>query len=233
MINKSSIFRVIEKEHRQRKTMLLCKNSKAEKHFASLLDKALIFYTKEKCCYDKYGNWCYIDFFIPLYNIAIEIDGREHLTSERKKKDIKKESFLLNKRKITTIRYTNDECLKMGSISIIDIVKKAGKIALSKNDIQYKIKNKSEELRMAQKEATFDVYTNIYIYDKDKDVTYKFKDLYIAKHSTGVAYKYLISALNSNKDINASSLFILSKSETEIAELKNKHYESIWNTKVQ
>lgn len=75
MINKSSIFRVIEKEHRQRKTMLLCKNSKAEKHFASLLDKALIFYTKEKCCYDKYGNWCYIDFFIPLYNIAIEIEG--------------------------------------------------------------------------------------------------------------------------------------------------------------
>lgn len=94
-----NIFRIIEKEHAKRKNILLRKNSKAEKHFATLLNNASIFYTKEKCCYDKYGNWFYIDFFILLYNIAIEIDGIEHNRTDRKEKDMKKEAFLQKKKK--------------------------------------------------------------------------------------------------------------------------------------
>lgn len=223
------IYRVIEKEHDKRKNMLLRKNSKAEKHFARLLNDASIFYTKEKCCYDKSGNWCYIDFFIPLYNIAIEIDGAEHNGKARKEKDIKKETFLREKRNIVTVRYSNKECLAMDSVSIIDIVKKAGRNKASKEDIAYKKKQREEELEQMAKRASFDVCAEVFLYDKDKDTIYKFKDLYMAKHSTGVDYKYLIHAMEHNKDINASKMFILSNNREELERLVNEYYEYIWN----
>lgn len=224
-----NIYNVIRKEHGKRKNSLLRKDSKAEKHFAGLLNKAQIFYVKEKCCYDKNGNWCYIDFFIPLYNIAIEIDGKEHESKKRKEKDIKKENFLKQERNIYTIRYTNKECLDMESISVIEIVKKAGRNKHSESEIEYIRKSKDYELRNASKIANFNVYSKIFLYDKDKDVIYKFNDLYIAKHSTGVDYKYLISALENNSDIHASNLFIISKDEKEINKLVERYYEYLWN----
>lgn len=223
------LFRVIQKEYGNRRNMLLRKDSKAEKHFAKLLNNASIFYTKEKCCYDKFGHWYYIDFFIPLYGIAIEIDGTEHSKKDRKDKDKKKESFLKKKRNIATIRYTNKECLNMTSISIIDVVKKAGRSKSSKEEIAYKKKVKEEELLQMSKRANFDVYAEIYFYDKDKDTVFKFKDLYMAKHSTGIDYKYLINAMENNENINASKMFILSGDREELEKLINEYYEYIWN----
>ena len=225
----NNIYRTIEIEHGKRKNALLRKNSKAEKHFADLLNKAGVFYTKEKCCYDKSGKWCYIDFFIPLYNIAIEIDGKEHNQEARKEKDKKKEQFLTDKRKITTIRYTNKECLNMSSISVIDIVKKAGKNKSSKEEFEYKKKLRAEELKVMSKQADFNVYDNVFLYDKDKDYIFKFKDLYMAKHSTGVDYNYLISAIENNSNINTSHLFIVSNDEKELNTLVDKYYEYLWN----
>lgn len=227
----NDLFNIIRKEHGKRKNALLRKDSKAEKHFAKLLNNAGIFYSKEKCCYDKNGNWCYIDFFIPLYKIAIEIDGKEHNSKARKEKDERKTNFLKKDRKIVTIRYTNEECLKMDSISIIDIVKKAGKNRSSEKEIEYKKKNKNNELLENSKRADFDVYANVYLYDKDKDTIFKFKDLYMAKHSTGVDYKYLISAIENNSNIHASNLFIASNDEKELNALIDKYYDYQWSRK--
>lgn len=224
----NNIYRIIEKEHGKRKNELLRKDSNAEKHFAKLLNEASIYYVKEKCCYDKYGNWCYIDFYIPFYKIGIEIDGEEHKYGKRKEKDIKKENFLKEERNITTIRYTNNECLSMKYISIIDIVKKANKSVGSKDDIEYKKKQKSEELRMASEVSHFDVHSPIYVYDKDKDVVFTFRDLYIAKHSTGIQYKYLINATNSD-NIHKSNMFIISTNMDKLKVLINEYYEYLWN----
>lgn len=224
----NNIYRIIEKEHGKRKNELLRKDSNAEKHFAKLLNEASIYYVKEKCCYDKYGNWCYIDFYIPFYKIGIEIDGKEHKYGKRKEKDIKKENFLKEERNITTIRYTNTECLHMNAISIIDIVKKANRNVNRIDDIEYKKKQKEEELRYASQTSHFNVYSTIYIYDKDKDVVFTFKDLYMAKHSTGIQYKYLITATD-DEDIHKSNMFIISTDIDRLKEKINEYYEYLWN----
>lgn len=222
-----NIYRIIEKEHGKRKNELLRKDSNAEKHFARLLNEASVYYVKEKCCYDKYGNWCYIDFYIPFYKIAIEIDGKEHSYGKRKQKDIKKECFLKDCRNISTIRFTNEECLSMESISVVDIVKKANKVSVNKGELEHKRKNRCEELKRASTISCFDVYSPIYIYDKDKDAVFAFKDLYIAKHSTGVPYQSLINAVDSN-NIHKSRLFIISTDRKRLDAKINEYYEYLW-----
>lgn len=117
----------------------------------------------------------------------------------------------------------------MTSISIVDIVKKAGKIKSSKEEISYKKKLKEDELKQISERTNFDVYAEIFLYDKEKDIIYKFKDLYMAKHSTGVDYKYLINAMENNDNINASKMFILSCNKEELELLVNKYYEYVWN----
>ena len=98
----------------------------------------------------------------------------------------------------------------------------------SKEDIEYRKKQKKEELKTASRVSLFDVYSPIYIYDKDKDVIFTFKDLYIAKHSTGIQYKYLINATNSD-DIHKSNMFIISTNMDKLKGLINEYYEYLWN----
>ena len=94
------------------KHRLLRKHSKAEEHFYNILhspESKLCYYEREKCFFDKRGHWCYIDFYFPFYGLAIEIDGEEHNTKERKAKDEEKEHFLNRYRHICTYRISNEE----------------------------------------------------------------------------------------------------------------------------
>ena len=69
------------------KNKLLNKYSKAESHFVELLNKANIYYFREKCNYRFGTRWCYYDFYIPFYRIYVEIDGKSHNSEEQKKID--------------------------------------------------------------------------------------------------------------------------------------------------
>jgi|GEM_PF-4419915 len=52
--------------------------------------------TKDKDRSCNYPNCYKIDIALPVFKIAIEVDGNSHSTRERKKQDEKKDNFLLN-----------------------------------------------------------------------------------------------------------------------------------------
>ena len=112
----------VRSEFVNRKRQLLNKHSEAESHFEKLLNDAHIYHEREKCFYDCKGEWCYIDFYIPLYHLAIEIDGKEHRTQKQSFRDKNKEGFLSYNRKIATVRITNEQCLAMRQINLADFV---------------------------------------------------------------------------------------------------------------
>ena len=115
------LFRSLESvrsEFVNRKRQLLNKHSEAESHFEKLLNDAHIYHEREKCFYDCKGEWCYIDFYIPLYHLAIEIDGKEHRTSKQTFRDKNKENFLRGNRNVATVRITNEQCLAMQYINL-------------------------------------------------------------------------------------------------------------------
>ena len=63
-----------------RRNKLLNKKSRAENHFKNLLINYKIKYIREKSNEIGY-NLYYTDFYIPLLNLNIEIDGKEHLNN--------------------------------------------------------------------------------------------------------------------------------------------------------
>ena len=106
---------------KDRQKNLLNKKSKSESYFKQLLVDSNIFFERELITSSE-GQFFYTDFYIPRFNLCIELDGREHLST--KVKDQYKERFIIDVRKAMTIRFTNEEVLAMNSISWTVITKK-------------------------------------------------------------------------------------------------------------
>ena len=59
----------------------------------------------------QYGVGPYVlDFYIPKYNLAIEIDGKIHLNPDVKERDINRDAFL-ERNGIEVLRFTNNQVL--------------------------------------------------------------------------------------------------------------------------
>lgn len=217
---KTRFAKLVEKEALIRRNELLQKKSLAETHFESLLLNSRIFYVREKLNYDHVNNWCYTDFYIPYYKIAIEIDGKEHSSGIRHEKDIKKEFFLKKNRNISTIRFSNEECLSLNELSIDDILNKAN---FDKGYLQYLEHLKSKELKEIQKHYKFDVYSTFWIYDKRKRQKFRFDSFFDLKHYTNTAYRFLVNAYENREDLFVSNLYIIENSE-ELLDDKIKRY---------
>lgn len=219
----------------KRKDNLIKKHSVAELHFKCLLDKTPYFYIREKCCYDKNWNWCYIDFYIPLFKLGIEIDGKEHRNKENHDKDLKKEKFLSEDRRISIYRITNEDCLKMDSVDILKILREVRK---NESDAEKQMRIKTEQrdedfqLKEMQKRAKFDVHDEILAYCKLNDRIYRFKNLYVLKKSVSTKYKDLIRAINNRDNIFSSVTFIFEFSEDSLQK-KIDEYREHMNTKKQ
>jgi hypothetical protein len=92
--------------------------------FKELLDEFEVFYIRESKRFtiteDKHR--CYfMDFYIPYYNIDIEIDGKPHEVSEKQKGiDKTKTRYLKNQKDILTVRIPNDKVEEMYKKRVID-----------------------------------------------------------------------------------------------------------------
>jgi very-short-patch-repair endonuclease len=54
--------------------------------------------------------WHYcLDFYIPVYRLAIEVDGDSHNTVKGKAKDIERDSWLRDRQDIYTLRFSNQQ----------------------------------------------------------------------------------------------------------------------------
>ena len=102
----------------------LAKDKPFEEMFKELLDEFEVFYIRESKRFtiteDKHR--CYfMDFYIPYYNIDIEIDGKPHEVSEKQKGiDKTKTRYLKNQKDILTVRIPNDKVEEMYKKRVID-----------------------------------------------------------------------------------------------------------------
>lgn len=86
--------------------------------FRNLLDAAHILYVREQPSFRCYSSdVCFMDFYVPYYQLDIEIDGRQHRYEDRYEKDISKADFLWKDR-IATIHILNKEVWSLDKIDI-------------------------------------------------------------------------------------------------------------------
>lgn len=93
----------------------------AEKAFKYYLVKNKIGFETQKIIKTKKNKIYFLDFYLPDYKIAIEIDGKYHSTDEQIKKDSERDNDLL-KLGIKTFRITNKQVIK-GQYNINNILK--------------------------------------------------------------------------------------------------------------
>lgn len=215
----------VRSEFVNRKRQLINKNSKAESHFEKLLNDAHIYHEREKCFYDCKGEWCYIDFYIPLYHLAIEIDGKEHRTQKQSFRDKNKEEFLTYNRNIATVRITNEQCLAMKQINLADFVYHP-KV---KQSIAVRIKSlfrHEGEHNSVYKKHGIDITRKVYVYNKTNGATYIFKSAYSFHMSLGCNYEQFIHIMTNIADPFSNPKFIIGYTEKELNRYKTIFYEN-------
>lgn len=207
----------------ERKRKLLNKHSVAESHFENLLNEAHIYHEREKCFYNCKGEWCYIDFYIPLYHLAIEIDGKEHRTSKQSFRDKNKEDFLRGNRNVATVRITNEQCLAMQNINLADFVYHP-KV---KDSIAYRIESlfkHEDEHNTIYEKNEIEYKRKVFVYNKINGVTYNFKSPYSFHMSLGRNYEQFCTIMDSIANPFIHPKFIIGYTEKELDYYKSIYY---------
>ena len=206
IVNSESEMKFVNHNFTNVKHKLLNKHSNAENHFKDLLTKANIYFVREKCNYKKNTRWCYYDFYIPILEVYIEIDGKSHDSYEQKNIDKEKEQIVKSRQKFL-IRYTNEEVLSMDNISIDDIIEKASQTMRTKKHPHrnyMEIFQKRMDFRINQsikdmKHGCFfdvDESKEVYMYDHYIGNYFCFKNIYYAKLNTQLSINDIYVLLN-------------------------------------
>ena len=79
--------------------------------YQKYLRKNRVKFEFQKVIYNKEGSFYIVDFYIPVFNLIVEIDGGYHQTSDQINKD-RHRSFMLKTMGFNVIRFTNEEVMK-------------------------------------------------------------------------------------------------------------------------
>ena len=191
----------------KRRNGLLRKYSPTEEYFERLLKNQPYYYIREKAFYTN-GFLCYVDFYIPIFKLAIEIDGPEHSTQKGKNRDKAKEQFLRKERNVRTFRLTNEQCLNLTSIDI----HKLAKNVLSRDEYSYRLTEYARTMLLWNKDigkrVNIDLTLPIYAYSKKHDKIYEFSSCFEMHKSIEMQTKDLIRNLNNPDKFMQSINFI-------------------------
>jgi very-short-patch-repair endonuclease len=126
-----------------RKKKLKKNATKSELIFKAKLTSLKIKFRFQKAFIKDY--FCIVDFYIPFMKLVIEIDGEYHFTPEQIIKDNARTNYLVKKRGLNVLRYTNKQAEE---ISCEDLLKKFKEIKqqnIEKNINKMKMKAKLEK----------------------------------------------------------------------------------------
>lgn len=225
------IKNVVRKKFIRRKHELLNKHSDAEKRFIDLLINANLYFIREKCSF-KYSRWCYYDFYLPLYRIYIEIDGRSHDNAKQKEIDAEKNEIATRSQGYC-VRFTNEEVMNMAEISIDDILDRYDAQMKSK-PCRYKRRQQNRDYRIGYynhvshinngiianitRDLRHDIPLDkeVYLYNHDIGDFFMFDNVLEAKIATGLPVNE-IAVLLSNFDYkpNATRVYVFGWSMSE------------------
>lgn len=210
------------------KNKLLNKYSKAENHFVELLNKANIYYFREKCNFRFGTRWCYYDFYIPFYRIYVEIDGESHNNEKQKMIDKEKHQMIIS-RACNLVRFTNEEVLAMESIDIDTIIDKLALQRKTKKHrrrdykprilsvIQQNYEKSIEDMR-ANCNFPIDENKKVYLYDHFIGNFFEFKNVFDAKINVRLTINQIFELLDNfeyKRNANRRYVFAWSKEELD------------------
>lgn len=192
-----------------RRRNLLRKETHAQKKFRKLLDKENVFYVREQPAFKLSMEFsCFMDCYIPYYQLDIEIDGRQHRYVERFDKDTKKADFLWEDR-IATIHLTNQEVEEMEDL---DMEKLWEKVPINQRIEIERIK--SQQMGGWVKFYTakqIDLEKEIFLYSTENDMTYIFSNILELQRSIHYDSDKILSILKQEKRSNIFVSFIQSE----------------------
>lgn len=210
---------------------LLIKDSKAESHFEDLLIKSGLYFRREKTNFRKGTRWCYYDFYLPYYNLYIEIDGRSHDTEEQKTIDREKEDAVKRRMKFIT-RLKNEEVLSMDSVNVDSLLQKCFEQSAAKRRKGGSLKSAhayERVMKMKRDGAMRDMQnTANFIIDENKEVWlfdgvigeyFRFENIYEAKFSIEMSVNEiheLCEAAEYKRNLNRRYVFAYTKGDCEL-----------------
>lgn len=200
-------YKDIKSEFKNRKKSLIEKNTKYVRYFENILREANIFFIQEKCSFSEWGDLFYSDIHIPSLDLTIEIDGGYHNTPERKYLDDVKEKFLRETKGLLTLRFENEDCLKIKSITKNELIDKAEKSYKNK-DIrewrervcggnEYTIKKLKKQF--AEKIKGADIDSPLLMYNKTGE-KWVFDNIFDLHFSTGFKFKHVVVKVNNHSN---------------------------------
>ena len=206
------------------------KNSKAEKHFCDLLNKAKIPHFREKGNYKFNTRWCYYDFYIPTLRLYVEIDGEEHKLREKQIIDRDKE-IIIKKKHRYLLRLSNEYVLSKTSMTEKKLIKllicsKPDKCRFyfKRNYLKNIEDNYNKSIEDMKLNANFEIDENkkIFCYDNKSGEYYEFKNIFEAKMVTELSINHLNDLINieNKKSTSRRWVFGLTMKECEFNVMK-------------
>lgn len=195
----------------RKKTLLEFTNPSIENVERALRD-ANIYYVRERAFFDLCGSLFYADFFIPYFNLVIEIDGGYHETEKQRWIDRQKELFIAD-RGIPTVRLTNEEALNLRGFSVKKVLEKAEdfwkRVDMKWTD-EYKswrrrvYPHKSSQINTLKVDcstllAGLDLKLPIQFVNKKGEVLWEFSNIFYAHFYTGIKLKTIVGTLKKEK----------------------------------
>ena len=183
------------------------KYSPTEHRFAGMLNKSGIFFSRERANITIGTRWCYFDFYIPVLNLFIELDGPEHLLPQKKEIDEDKTRIAESKNpRNFLIRFTNDEVWNLQGVDYVLLLRKMVEVRKVNGSLAYIEKwlnnqIKGYDLMNKNRMVQFgDIMTRpALMYDHDTNSIMQFESVFDMHNYTRIKCRDIVKRLKSNK----------------------------------
>ncbi len=175
---------------------LLKEHIPCQDRFEKLLKKANVYYVREKEAYDirQSTYMCFMDFYIPYYDIDIELDGKQHRFEDQYDRDVTKAEFLWRNYGIATVRLTNEEVNSMDRIDIDDILSRVPVDRL--NQIKRIKRGEREGWKLFYHNNNIDIEKPVYLFSVENKKTYEFDNIIELQQSISYDNRKTLEILN-------------------------------------
>lgn len=182
--------------------------------FRNLLDAAHILYVREQPSFRCYSSdVCFMDFYVPYYQLDIEIDGRQHRNEDRYEKDISKADFLWKDR-IATIHISNKEVWSLDKIDIKQLWEDRV-TEEQRNEIERVKRSQMEGWRLFYSRHHIGLDLPVWLFFKENRKTYRFDNILDLQRSVHYDEEKVFGVLEKERKSN----FFVSFDKKELSDM--------------
>lgn len=182
--------------------------------FRNLLDAAHILYVREQPSFRCYSSdVCFMDFYVPYYQLDIKNDGRQHRYEDRYEKDISKADFLWKDR-IATIHILNKEVWSLDKIDIKQLWEDRV-TEEQRNEIERVKRSQMEGWRLFYSRHHIGLDLPVWLFFKENRKTYRFDNILDLQRSIHYDEEKVFGVLEKERKSN----FFVSFDKKELSDM--------------